>query len=174
MLAAEDNLFQEDAVSWEPITICYTTDTITRLYVLFLFVAVVIGVIRIVNLWIEAPPFRLKHQTNNPRSRRLLQMLCSSTKQWMGLAILGWTFVVSYEIARLGRYADERSSTGWALVLSTTQRLGSLTELATVSLLVLFLFRWHALNRIHHLHDPEVAQAQNRQPAPGAQPEINP
>ena len=136
-----------------------------KLYFLFLFVAIIVGVVRIVKLWIAAPPFRLARQRNNPSYLRLLEASCRSTMQWIGLVALGWALAVSQEIARFGIYADERTRTGWSLILSTIRDLGSLTELATSMLLFLFLLQWHMRNRMYYLRGPGTEkQPQTPQP----------
>ena len=152
-------MLQEDAPGWDLIAICRWVDPITRLYGLFLLVAILVGLVRIVKLWIAAPPFRLTHQLHNPRYLRFLEASCSRTRQWMGLAALGWALIVSREVVRFGTYADETSRTGWALMMSTIQLLGALTEFAVIAVLLLFLLQWHMLNRIHHLRDPGIAEA---------------
>ena len=150
-LSCGGHVFQEDATGWDPITICRWVDPITRLYALILLVAMIVGAVRIVKLWIAAPPFRLERKRNNHDYLRLLESSCSSTKQWMGLAVLGWAFLVSREAVRFGMYADETRRTGWAFMLSTTQLLGAVTEFAIIAVLLLFLVRWHMLNRIQQI-----------------------
>ena|SRR5215467_792765 len=122
-----------------------------RVVVLFSIIAVVVAMVRVARLWIIAPPFQLKRQSENQTYCRLLERWRESTKQWMGFGILSWACVFSYEVGRFGMYAGESRRVGVAVVLSTIQRLGVFTEIAGAGLVLLFLAQWHMLNRVHAL-----------------------
>jgi hypothetical protein len=149
--AAEDNVLQGDAVRWEPITICCAADTITRLYVLFLLIAIIVGVVRMVKLWIAAPPFLLKRQIDNPGYLRALEGSSSSLRQWIGCTLLVCGLVSSYHVATFGRTFPRSKTTGAILVLDSIQYLGTVSCLAFVIVFLLFLAQWHMRIRIQHL-----------------------
>jgi len=151
VLAAEGNLFQEDAGGWDPITICYTTDTITRLYVLFLLVAFGVGVVRLVKLWIETPPFMLNRQINHPGYLGMLEASSSSTRQWMGCTLLVGGLVFSYRVATFGITFPESNMIAARVILRSVQYVGTVAFLAFVVVFLLFLAQWHMRLRIQHL-----------------------
>jgi len=122
-----------------------------RAFVLFAIIAVFVAMVRLVRIWIVAPPFQLKRQAENPSYCQLLERWRDSTRQWMGFAIFSWACVFGYEAGRFGMYAGESSRVGVAVVLSMIQRLGVFTEIAAAGALLLFLAQWHMLNRIHVL-----------------------
>jgi hypothetical protein len=124
-----------------------------RLYFWFSMVALLVVAVRVVRFWIVSPPFRMKRQSQNAGYLRLLERWRSSTKQWMGLAFLGWAFVFSHEIGRFGLYADESRRTGLDLLLSTIRGLGSFTEFAALIALILFFAQWHMLGRVQRLRE---------------------
>jgi len=136
---------------FEPMSIFVKRSEGERAVVLFSIIGVFVAMVRLVRLWIIAPPFRMKRQAENSFYFRLLERWRDSTKQWMGFAILSWACVFSYEIGRLGMHAGESSRVGVAVVLSTIQELGVFTEISAVGVLLLFLAQWHMLNRTHQL-----------------------
>ena len=144
-------MLQEDAVGWDPVTICRTADTITRVYVLFLFAAMIVGVARIVKLWIAAPPFLLKRQTDNPGYLRALEVSSSSLRHWIGCTLLACGLVSSYHVATFGRTFPGSKTTGFILILDWIQYLGTASCLAFVVAFLLFLAQWHMRIRIQRL-----------------------
>jgi|GraSoiStandDraft_34_1057297.scaffolds.fasta_scaffold584006_1 hypothetical protein len=144
-------MFQEDAAVSDPIIIYRVADPITRLYFLFLLMAIVVGVVRIVKLWISAPPFLLKRQIDNPGYLSTLEASLSSTRQWMGCILLTCGLVLSYNITTLVRTLLESRATGAMVLLDSIQYLGTVSCLAFVAAFLLFLAQWHMRIRIQHL-----------------------
>jgi hypothetical protein len=144
-------MFQDDNTHWDPIHLWKPAGVFTQICVLFALVVVIVTIVKLTRVCTGAPPFRLSRQAGNPQYLRLLETSQSSIKQWMGLAILGWALVVSYEIARFGIYADESTRTGLYLLVTSIQRLGTFTELGVFLVSLLFFAHWHMLNRVQLL-----------------------
>lgn len=125
--------------------------TVEKLFALFLILVLLVTAIRLVRLWVSAPPFWLRRQVENPNYLPVLERWRLSTKQWIGLTALCWTLVFSYEVAHFGLYADESRSTGLMFLWSSIRRLGGLTEMPAFVALGLFLAQWHMLNRAQQL-----------------------
>jgi len=124
---------------------------ITGIYALFLLVAVIVGVVRIVKLWIAAPPFLLARQTGNPAYVRALEASSSSTRQWMGCTLLFGGLVLSYYLATFGNAFPGSKPTVAVLLLDTVRFLGMVSFRAFTVTFLLFLAQWHMRVRIQHL-----------------------
>lgn len=139
--------------------------TSEKLFALFLIVVLLVAAIRLVRLWVSAPPFWLRRQEENPNYLRILERWRLSIKQWISLTALCWALVFSYEVANFSIYAAESKSTGAASLLLAIWRLGTLMELTAFALLFLFLVQWHMLNRAQQLHAWAAKKARKTVPS---------
>jgi hypothetical protein len=144
-------VFQQNAPGWDPIRLYTGVDIITGFYVLFLLAAVIVGTVRMVKLWIAAPPFLLARQTGNPTYLRTLEASSSSTRQWMGCTLLFGGLVLSYFLATFGRTFPGSKATVAVLLLESVRYLGTVSFRAFFVTFLLFLAQWHMQVRIQHL-----------------------
>lgn len=144
-------MLQEDGIGWDPIHIRAPVSIAAQIYMLFILAVLIVTMVKLVKVWSGAPPFRLKLQAGNPDYLRILERSRRSTKQWIGLAAIGWAFAFSHDVANFAISADESKSTGLMLLLSSIRRLGVLTEMAAFVTVILFLAQWHMLNRAERL-----------------------
>jgi len=73
----------QESATWDIRTIHYTLPTKFKLYLIFLLVVCVATSIKLVRLWIAAPPFCLSRQAHNPAYVQQLEYAKTSLKQWM-------------------------------------------------------------------------------------------
>jgi hypothetical protein len=144
-------MLQEDGIGWDPIHLWTPVEIATKIYMVFLLAVLVVAIVKLVKVWIGAPPFRLKRQAENPDYLRILERSRRSTKQWIDLTGLFWAFVFAYEVANFAIYADESKIIGLLLLLTSVRKLGVLTEMAAFTALILFLIQWHMFSRAEQL-----------------------
>jgi hypothetical protein len=75
---------QDESIGWDPMLVNQTHPPfIVQIYALFLVIAVVATLARLVTLWIAAPPFRLSRRANSPIYLLALEASRNHFKQWM-------------------------------------------------------------------------------------------
>jgi hypothetical protein len=63
----------QEAVAWDPQNMIVEPSTGQKIYVLFLLVACVVTIVKLIRVWRVALPFRLSTQANNPSYLKLLR-----------------------------------------------------------------------------------------------------
>src|SRR5258708_11899720 len=66
-----------------------------RLYLLFLFVVCVMTTVKLIRVWVAAPPFRRRPQAKSPEYFGLLRSSSRSLKQWIGCVFLSYGILFS-------------------------------------------------------------------------------
>lgn len=140
-------MLQDDlSVGWDPALLRPQPSLFARLYVLFLLVAIVLTIARLVRLWIAAPPFLLSRQIKNPDYLQKLWMTRVSIMQWTICICLACGLVGSTEIFRVLDRLALRPDT--AAILFAIRDLSVVPAIAASVALFLFLAQWHLLNRM--------------------------
>jgi hypothetical protein len=124
-----------------------------QLFVLFLLAVWLVASIFLFKVWRAAPPFKLSRQLNNMVYLKMLEAVSSSLAQWIICTLLVWgifSSVASYEAWNNSLILKEeflRSS-----AIRSAFRDCSLTlSTALLTVLYVFLIRWHILTRITKL-----------------------
>lgn len=141
---------QDEMVGWDPVHMWRPVPTITRIYVLFVLVTLIVGCAKLMRLWIAVPPFRLSRQANRPDYFHHLQRSCNSLKQWMACTLL--VSGLSAGISTTGmceRLLETRA--GINALLFSLRDISVGLSFGVVVALVLFLMRWHVLKRMESL-----------------------
>lgn len=145
-------MVQDDSsVGWDPALLPPSLSPIVRIYALFLFVAIVATVGRVLALWIAAPPFRLSRKANDHDYLQQLRTVYVNFKQWMICTLLACAFVASVELYQVSTRLLEAKVSGTVLILFEIRRFSLIPEMASFVALFLFLAQWHLLNRIGRL-----------------------
>jgi hypothetical protein len=145
-------LQDETSVGLDPVSLPRPLSPALRIYVLFLFVAVMVTVTELVALWIAAPPFRRSRQANDAGYLQRLRTARASVKQWMGFTLLGWCFVASVDLYRIsGRLLAAKTSSAIS-ILWAIRDFSVGPELAFLVALFLFVVQWHLHDRITRLN----------------------
>lgn len=145
-------MLQDDsAVGWDPLSLPPHISPSARLYVLFLLVAVIGTIAKLVALWMSAPPFWLSRQKNNPDYLQRLQRARISIQQWLVCTLLGLGFVVSVDLFETSGRLLVTKPRDTSLILLAVRNLSVTPEMCWFVALFLFLAQWHLLNRIERL-----------------------
>lgn len=146
-------MLQETATtSWDIRTMCYTPSTKEKLYVFFLLAVCVVTTIKLVKLWIAAPPFRLKRQSENPVYWRQLENAKNSLKQWMAVTLLVGGIFTSLSVYDLRNRSLDQKACGGLLLVSIIAEFSIAFTLSLVVVLFTLLVRWHVTKRLEELH----------------------
>jgi len=146
-------MLQESATtSWDIRTMCYTPSTKEKLYLLFLLAVCVVTTIKLVKLWIAAPPFRLNRQSDNPAYWQQLENAKTSLKQWMAVTLLVWGIFTSVSVYDVCNRLLDQKAFGGLLLISIIADFSTALILCLVVVLFTLLVRWHVMKRMEHLH----------------------
>ena len=141
----------ESAVGWDPVSLPPHVSPSLRLYILFLLVAVIVTIAKLVTLWIAAPPFRLARQASNPNYLRRLQRARVSIQQWLVCTLLGWALVASVELFETSGRLLVAKPRNPSFLLFAVRDFSLGAETAWLIAILLFLAQWHLLNRVESL-----------------------
>ena len=145
-------MLQDDStVGWDPISLPPHISPSLRCYILFLFVAVVVVIAKLVPLWIAAPPFRLFRQANNPDFLQRLRRARRSIQQWLLCTLLAWGLVASIDLFEASGRLLVAKPRDISLILFVVRGFLVGPEMASLVALLFFLAQWHLLNRIERL-----------------------
>lgn len=140
----------ESTVGWDPIALRPYISPSRKLYMLFLLVAVIVTIARLVRLWIAAPPFRLARQASNPNYLQRLRRARGGIQQWLVCTLLGWALVASVELVEIS---------GWLLaaprytsfLFFAVRDFSVGAEMASLVAIFLCVAQWHLLNRVESM-----------------------
>jgi|ERR1700738_309223 len=125
--------------------------TSMRIFILFLFSACVVTSVKLIRVWIPAPPFRLSPQAGSSRYLQSLKIASDSLKQWIEITFLGRGIVAVINLTEVcSRLLDDKM-TGRFVVLFGIRDFSVTLTMTLVVVLFLFLARWHILRRIEKL-----------------------
>jgi len=141
-------LQDESTVGWDPISLPPHISPSLRCYILFLSVAVVVVITKLVPLWIAAPPFRLLRQANNPDFLQRLRRARRSIQQWLLCTLLAWGLVASIDLFEASGRLLVAKPRDISLILFVVRGFLVGPEMASLVALLFFLAQWHLLNRI--------------------------
>jgi hypothetical protein len=141
----------QESVSWQPI-IREPSPHFT-IYILFLVVVCVATIVRLVRVWVAAPPFRLSRQAKNRDYLRLLQVSANSLSHWIGFTFLAYAILVCASVGSICRAMQDEKLTSWAALLIVIPDFSRALSMALWVVLFVFLVRWHVSGRISRLRD---------------------
>ena len=147
-------MLQQSEIQWDPLTILREPPYPYKIYMLFLFVTLVVTGARLIRIWAAAPPFRLSRQAHNSTYVELLQRVGRDLGRWMGVASLGAGTLAA--LTMTGICNDKLMATTDlppSAVLYTIRDFSVSLTMALLTLLFLFLTRWHILKRIERLQN---------------------
>jgi hypothetical protein len=144
-------------VGWDLMQMHRSPPGSAKLYVLFLFVVWVVAIIKLIGTWRQAWQFRLSRQANNPAYFRLLRASSDSLRRWILCTFLAWGILTSISLydscTDLSFQGSIRGQLVLHLILYAIQGYAGIVEVTFVTVMFLFLIRWHMLNRIERLGD---------------------
>jgi len=145
----------QDSVTWDVRAMIREPGPTLKVYILFLLVVWITASVKVVRVWLAAPPFRLSRQRGNPAYLAQLQTLSASLTQWIGCTFLACGIVVSaglYDVRnRLLDEALNGKAVAKSIMLFYLGDFASVLSMAIWVALSLFLVRWHMLWRIEQL-----------------------
>ena len=122
-----------------------------EIYILFLLLACITTIVKLVRGWRAALPFRLSRQAGNPAFLVMLETSVNSLKQWVGCTLLGWGILTSLSVSDLCIRLLYDKKVGSFAIVSVIQDVSVALTMALVVVLFSFLARWHMMKRIEYL-----------------------
>ncbi len=122
-----------------------------HLYLLFLLVICVVGVVKLLIVWWVAPPFRLSRVKDRPAYLDKLTATAASLQRWTGAVFFSWAILVFFNVPNVGRSILEQREPWGASILIVVMFYSEALSAALLVALLLYLIRWHILKRIEYL-----------------------
>ena len=143
----------QESVGWDTQNLIREPSTSFKIYMLFLIVACVATMIKLIRVWRTAPPFRLSSQAKNPGYLKLLRTSSRSLSHWIGCTLLGWAILSSTALYKFCNGMLNEKVTGRTVILLVIRDFSTLLSMALWVILFLLLVQWHVSARIEHLRD---------------------
>ena len=124
-----------------------------QLFDLFLLAVCLVASVWLFKVWRAAPPFKLSRQMNNMAYLKMLEAVSSSLVQWVVCTLLVWgifSSVASYEAWNNSLILKEEFLRSSA-IRSAFRDCSQAFSWALLTVLYVFLIRWHILTRITKL-----------------------
>ncbi len=122
-----------------------------HLYLLFLLVTGVVGIVKLLIVWWAAPPFRLSRVKDRPAFLHKLAATAASIQRWVGATFFSWGLLVSFNVVDVGQRILEQREPWGASILIVIMNYSEALSAALLAALLLYLIRWHILKRIEYL-----------------------
>ncbi len=143
----------EESVGSDFLSVIQEPSNSFRIYILFLIVVCAATSVKLIRIWLPAPPFRLSRQSKNPDYLKLLRISAHSLSHWMGITFLGWAIASSTAVYTVCSGLLLEKATGWAVIQFVIRDFAMAFGMALWVVLFIFLVRWHVSARIERLRD---------------------
>jgi hypothetical protein len=145
-------MFQQTATQWDLNTIDRYPPPDERYFILALFVVCVVATVKVVRIWLLAPPFR-RALPAPPNYRKKLQLCINALAHWLWLPIFFWLFLSTHRLyALLVDFENTKTTPIWATI-GDLQELAKFFSFALSAAFYVFLLRWNLLIRLIKLRD---------------------
>jgi hypothetical protein len=141
----------QQSTTWDLQHTIREPSTSLKTYVLFVFVVCIVGSVKLIRVWRLAPPFRLSRQAGSPAYSQLLETSGTSLKQWIGLMFIAWGILASIDVSDVCHQLLNAKRIESFEILFGIQDLSTTLAMALLVTLLLFLVRWHTLERIERV-----------------------
>ena len=122
-----------------------------KLYVFFLLSVCVVTCIKLIRIWLAAPPFRGSPMANSPQYVQLLRSSSTSLKQWIGCVFLSYGILFSTSLYNVCKDVLNDNRAGGAALLLVIEDYAVGLSMALLVASFAFLTRWHLLRRFERL-----------------------
>jgi hypothetical protein len=146
----------EGQATWDYQDLIREPSTGFKLYTLFLFIACVVGVIKLLKVWHIARPFQIP-QRNIPIAADRLQVTASSLGHWIGLTTLVCGILTSITLFNVCEGLLGEKVIGNAIIVFVVRDFASGLSMALFVVLFLYLIRWYLLIRVAHFRKQTIA-----------------
>src|SRR5580693_9239758 len=138
---------------WDPVFIDQAPSAGLKIYNLFLVVACIVALFKLIRVWRFALPFNTKRPTAPSAYLKLLQASASSLIRWIGLTFLAGGLLASTTIFDVCNAMLGEKVTGRNEILLLIRDFSTALSPASFAVLFLYLARWHTLIRIEQFRD---------------------
>jgi hypothetical protein len=143
----------QESTSWDLQSMRSSQSTEFNFYVLFLLVACIVTSVKLVGLWIAAPPFQIKRQVGNAGYLHLLAHTRNSLKQWMALTLVICGLFTSISAYKTCNNLLAQKIGSIELFFSMGKSLSTALSMCSLVMLFILLIRWHVMKRIEQIDD---------------------
>jgi hypothetical protein len=137
----------KEQATWDYQQVIREPSTEFKLYALFLFIACVVGVIKLLKVRRIARPFQIP-QRNIPIAADRLQVIASGLGHWIGLTALVCGILTSVTLINVCEGLLMEKVIGSAEIVLVVSDLAMGLSMALFVVLFLYMIRWYLLIRV--------------------------
>ena len=143
---------QNPGDGWQPVYIWVEPILAVKLYVLFVFVSLLVALVQLLRNWFLVPPLRSALTDSAQRAVPVFRRQALSLLRWMGLNVLVWAGVTVAGLISLFRGTwSSRPVQMQFFALGLLEEALQPAALSCLTLIVLYVARWHILWRAERL-----------------------
>jgi hypothetical protein len=146
-------MFQQTAAQWDMNAIDRYPPPDERYFILALFVVCVVVTVKILRIWLLAPPFRRALPATPPNYRKKLQLCINALTHWRWLPVFFWLFLSSHRLYILFVGFEIDKTIPISVTMGNLQELAKFLSFALSAVFYVFLLRWNVLIRLTKLRD---------------------
>jgi hypothetical protein len=144
--------FQQTSQSdWVPVYIYREPSTTLKLFILFFLTACSVAIVELFKAWRIAPPFRLSRQASNAAYPKLLEASGARLKQWIFFTLLTSGLCISLTLNLVCNRLMNVKVLGISTIIFILADYATVLTMTLFAILLLFLVRWHFIDRINYL-----------------------
>jgi hypothetical protein len=145
-------IMQDTVTSWDlnSVTETHAPSGATKLYILFLLVACVLGGLKLIDAWRKSARLKAKMPSAQPEYFEILLVHSTSLKRWIQLTVLTWGFCLCVNLATdLTRVRlNFREIQNQFALLTTLREYLAFSTMAMFVVTFLYLVQWYLLTRL--------------------------
>ena len=144
---------ESSTMEWDPRFIDRAPSTAQRIYALFVLLACVVTLFKLIRVWRFVLPFSAKRPTVPSAYLKMLQASASSLGRWIHLTLLAWGLLASTTVYDACNSLFLEKVTGRNQILLMIQNSSADLSVSLSVVLFLYLARWHLISRMEGLRD---------------------
>jgi hypothetical protein len=142
---------QENGTAWDLTSIQSALSRADQFNVLFLFVVILLILMKLFRVWRPAPPFTLRRGAGDPTHRPKLREICEVVKLWQTFVLFITTMVLPTDTIKVGDRLLASRTLSVSPATYYVRRQATLLAIGVLTAFFAFIVRWHIYSRISRL-----------------------
>jgi len=146
-------MLQQTSAQWDLNTVEGYTPPDENFFVLALVVVIIAVTVKLVRIWLLAPPFRRTVPSDLPSYRRRLELSVIALLEWLWLPLFFWLFISTHRLYVLFGGLESSKFIPISATMGDLRDITRYLSFALSATAYVFLVRWNLLTRLTSLRD---------------------
>jgi hypothetical protein len=146
-------MLQETPTQWNMDSVDRFPPPDEKFFVLAIVVVIIAVTVKLVRVWLLAPPLRRTLPSNPPKYRRRLELSVSALLQWLWLPLFFWLFISTHRLYDLFGGLESTKFIPISATMGDLRDLARYFSFALSATAYAFLVRWNLITRLTRLRD---------------------